>query len=31
MICDEGKGLLDIVGDGNNMNNDENQKTLCLT
>jgi hypothetical protein len=29
MICDEGKGLLDIVGDGNNMNNDENQKTSC--
>ncbi len=23
IICDEGKGLLNIMGDGNNMNNDE--------
>ncbi len=29
IICDEGKGLLDIVGDRNNMNNDEYQKTSC--
>jgi hypothetical protein len=26
IICDEGKGLLDITGDGNNMKNGENKK-----
>ncbi len=30
IICDEGKWLLDIVGDGNNMNNDEYQKQFMI-
>lgn len=30
IICDEGKRLLDIVADGNNMNNDEYQKQFMI-